>query len=229
MSGEQTRHYNLMISLPLAGLISGALTICVMLAPLGPRFPPQSPGFTGCIFGAVVGGFLAKAKVLRFEGWAWLVVVATAAHFIAYFSASWFQLLFPPENIVLPEVPVLSSLIVGGLVGGFVLLGAIGAFFRIRKERDLDTVTVIFMALLGAVCGGGLAAIGYALGPSLGSRLGRILTSHFTGWAYSPEADFGDANVAYSLYLVWQTGMAFVVALMLRKRKPLRQSNGSPD
>jgi hypothetical protein len=229
VSGEQTRHTNLLISLPLAGFISGVLSICVMSDQL------PSPYVMGGIFGVVVGGFLVKAKALRNEGWAWLVIATTAAQFIALFSAYLFQLYFavvPDEkrwNMGHGEVPVLSSLVFGGLVGGFVLIATVGTIFLIRKGIDLGTV--IFTALLGAMCGGGLAAVGYALGPSFGSALWRILkTNHLTGRAYAPDTlmDFGQANVAYSLYLVWQTGMAFVIALMLRKRKPLREWDGSP-
>lgn len=196
-----------------AGFLSGLLTIAVSYT--HDRFPAQF--LLGAPFGVLISGCLVGLGILC-DSWRVirLILVATVAYFVSFFAAFFFQGIVLTNILKYSEQGTISSfaLFVGGIVGAFLLIGEVVFLPRIQpKPRALK------LALLWSLLGGALAAGGAALGPSLGAFLLRFV--HSLGLASLTNSPFDvtegaeQTRLLFSLYLVWQSGMGFVLGLLL--------------
>ena len=152
-----------------------------------------------------------------------LIVVTTAAYFFAFEVAFGLQLEHPDivpkaEQWREPASPI--ALFVGGLVGGFIVFGALIILFRPGKSMG----SLVLKVLVGTVLSGILGVVGWALRSSVGAGIWHVFhIFHLTpSWELSPrewygdEYDYGETSRMYSIYVVWQTRVAAVAAVMLR-------------
>jgi hypothetical protein len=207
--------------LPLAGLLSGLLTSLLLL-------PNGDAPFAGIFFGLSLAGALALSGILdSISKGVGLTVVTTVAYWCADFVAFAVQLHF--RQIVpvaerwdmgTSEPGSAGALFVGGLVGGLIVFGALVLLFRPGVSKGALAVNCLFGALLG----GGLAVSGWALRSSVGAGVWRLFHAfHLThSWEQSPrqwfhgEYDYGESSRMYSLFVVWQTGVAAAAGFVFR-------------
>ena len=117
-----------------------------------------------------------------------------------------------------PASPI--ALFVGGLVGGFLIYAGVIFLSRPEINKGIRARKII----QGALLGGALGITGWVLRSSLGAATWNVL--HAFGltptWELSPREwfhgnyDYRQSSRMYSLYIVWQTGVAAVAGIMLR-------------
>jgi hypothetical protein len=226
----------LLVLLSLSGLISGLLT-CALIPP-----GRQEAGlFCGVVFGSflaiplAISGILDSGILYSLLKSLGLIVVSTAAYSLAYFTAVGMQLNFPqivPSaeqwDMGTDEPASVTALFVGGLVGGFLVFA--GVIFLSRPE--INKGTRARKIIQGTLLGGALGIAGWALRSSIGTAIWNLL--HAFGltppWELSPRAwfhgkyDYGQRSRMYSLYVVWQTGVATAAGIMLR-HAPVRRED----
>jgi hypothetical protein len=207
--------------LPLSGLVSGLVTSVLI------RGSEQSM-LNGIVFALFLTGCLGILGILH-SYWkaATLIVITTAAYFCAYYVAFGLQLQHP--DIVRkaeqgymgsrePASPI--ALFVGGLVGGFIVFGALMILFRPGKSFG----GLVLKVLVGTVLSGILGVVGWTLRSSVGAGVWHAFhIFHLTPPSelspreyYHDEFDYGETTRMYSVYVVWQTGVAAAAAVMLR-------------
>ncbi|HEV3481488.1 MAG TPA: hypothetical protein VGR97_04085 [Candidatus Acidoferrales bacterium] len=165
---------------------------------------------TGAIFGAATAICLQKLRIFDERQAGWFVAVATVAYLLSFGLAVKLDSAFPP--VIYSSRPDMEPPIVwlgGGVFGGFLLIG--GALWLLRPKPD--GIPFSAWALGGAAWGGVLAISGWALGPSLGSMLLKLLEVLPLRMAHRSTRDL------YSIYILWQTGMALMLGLMLGGRR----------
>lgn len=196
-----------------AGLLSGLITIFISYT--NAEYPAL--WLLGAPFGVVISGCLVWLGILRdYRRVIRLILVATAAYFVSFFAAFFFQgivlSIFMTSSEKLAISPI--ALFVGGIVGAFVLILEVVFLPRIQPKPRAQN-----LALVWSPVGDVLAAGGAALGPSLGAFLLRFV--HSLGLASLTNLPFDkiegaeQTSLLFSLYLVWQTGMAFVLGIMM--------------
>jgi hypothetical protein len=215
MASEWKDNYGVTVALTLAGLVSGLIT-CGLVWPAG-----RLGGYIlGGVFGATMTVSLVLCGMLR-AAWKalWLPLVAAAADYISIMVAGCVELglawmLLPMDRPAPHESPV--ALFAGGLIGAFLVLGGILTL----SHPEVGMRALAARALWWSVPGGALGVVGWALGPSLGMAIWSGV--HAVGLT-APTETFENAlsgtSRQYSLFVVWQTGMAFVIGLMLRRYK----------
>jgi hypothetical protein len=181
--------------LTLAGLSSGLLTITLEYL-LG--FSDPYLVYPGLSFGLLISAYFILNEGVR---WAWRIIGFIAA------SVGAFQL------------SVISGLVfgadtVGGCIGAALVFNAAVFTFRSREFNW----TSVARCLLGSLAGGLLAKIGWDAGPAMGVAVLRAL-ENFRGPSLEPfhEAVLHNLPQFLSLYLVWHTGAAFVLGLLLSR------------
>ena len=204
----------------LAGLLSGLVTA-------GLEYPAGRFGWIlGGPFGAIMGFALAACGVLRGYWKAILLPVATTAvFFLSFLTTGYIEINFPrqlwaTERSMSPG-PV--SLLAGGFVGGFLILVVV----LILVNAKAGILTLAVKTIAGSLIGGILGVIGPALGPYLGMTIWfglHVLRLTAPGESY--QNALGGRSDGYSLYVVWQTGMAVVLAVVLWTLKA-KSRNGS--
>ena len=219
---ERTARYNFVVLLPFAGLLSGFIT-AALIYPAG-----KFGGYVlGAVFGAIMGFALAMSGVLN-GIWKIAVLIVTAA--VAYFSsimvAGVVNLGLQSENsTMMGQSPIVSpvALFAGGFVGGFLVLGVIS----VLVHPGLLSRTVAVKAIVWSLVGGVLGVIGWTLGPSLGIVVWSVVRSvGLTAPTESLQNALGETSHQDSLFVVWQTGMALVLAIMFSSSKS-NSRNGS--
>lgn len=206
-----THNFVVLLLLPPAGVLSGFIT-AALVYPAG--------RFGGDVLGAVFGAFLAVALTIAGElRGIWkipvLLVVAAGAYFSSIMVAGVVNLGLQSENsTMMGQPPTVSSiaLFAGGFVGGFIVLGV----FSIVVHPELDIRAVAKRAIAWSLVGGVLGIIGWALGPSLGVAVWS--TAHNLGLTAPTESlqnALGEPSHRDSLFVIWQTGMAIVLAIVL--------------
>ncbi len=194
----------LMVLMPLVGLLSGLLSICFLSL-----FANSSAEWlTGIVFGTLIALCLAMRGILR--GY-WkpvkLIITSVVAWITSLFVAGFVAGGAHPPELVVPFV--------GGMVGAFIILGE--ALYLTCPE--FGTWAIVLKAIIWSAVSGALAACGWALGPSFGVNLWHVLhVLHLTGPADLPWGNvaFGDSQPMYSIFVIWQTGVATALAIMLR-------------
>jgi hypothetical protein len=186
--------------LTVAGVASGLFIVVV----------PLTLYVAGALFGAAIAISVQKLGVFNQRQAGWFVAVSTLAY---YASLGLVLKLGVFNSNADSHSPV--PLMVGGGVGALLVVG--GALFLLRPK--IGGPVVLVLASCGAACGALLSAAGSALGSSLGLDLSKLLynlPSHLV-----PSSDLQDRyslQNLYALFIVWQTGMGFVLGLMLGGR-----------
>lgn len=222
LPSHSTKERGLQTLLPVVGLISGLVTIAFVSSAGRIGAAPLA----GLVFGALIALCFALSGI---PSGAWnamrLIGVSTVAYFVSFFVAFAVEFALAPY---LPETERWSmghietgspvALFAGGAAGGFLVIGEIlHLLYPQTGARVLALKAASWSVLSGA-----LAALGWALGPSLGSALWNLFHAlHLTPPISMPWDDlygYGEARRVYSLLLVWQTGVAAAITIMLRNR-----------
>jgi len=216
----------LAVILALCGLVSGLLTAFLM-------YPQEEAGlFCGATFGVFLAVPLLLTGLLSNPLKAFgLIGLCVVAYFCSYMAGFGFQLHHPEFvaegerwSMGTKEPPGPAGLLVGGLVGGFLVFYSV-MFLCLTAGRK----TLRRKALQGTLLGGALGVAGWALRSSVGVALWHLFHAlkAVPFWERSPEEwfggklDYGELARMYSVYVVWQTGVAAAVGWMLR-REPIR-------
>jgi hypothetical protein len=150
-----------------------------------------------------------------------LILVATLAYALSVLVAFAFQgvVLSTFMTSSQESAPSPIALFVGGALGGFLILSEAVFLPRIETKKR-----AFKLALLWSLVGGTLGVVGSALGPTLGTALwGLVRALHLTAPNAGPQDwlyGLTETRRLYSLYVVWQTGMAFVLGVLLRRYEP---------
>jgi hypothetical protein len=111
-------------------------------------------------------------------------------------------------------------LLVGGFVGAGILFLALCFFFPSRQSAMRLFLNFVIFVVSGSVLG----IVGYALGPTLGAAVWYLLRFlHLGEPSQASELQPSKGTVSfYSLYVIWQTGVAALVASLfpLRSEAP---------
>jgi hypothetical protein len=226
-SVERWANFKFVALLSLTGLLSGLVTSAL-------RYPSGLHG--GYALGGVFGAFMGIALALSEMSWgvwkAVLLPVPTAiAYYISIMVAGVVEIYFPwkiwSTGELTPPEPV--ALFAGGFVGGFLVLGVVSMLIQsIPVHPRVGIETVVIKALAWSLMGGILGVIGWMLGPSLGM----IIWSGIHGFGLTaPTETFQNAlsetSHQFSLFVVWQTGMALVLSIMLLPLKTKSREGNS--
>jgi hypothetical protein len=201
--------------MPLAGLLSGLIT-AGLVYPAG-RLGMSVPGG---VFGVAMAITLSVCRVpLRPWRAILLAVAAAVAYYLSWCTAAIVELGFSGGNSMGQPFDVSPvTMFVGGAVGGFVVLVVI---LRLVGPK-VAIRTLAEKAVIGSLVAGSLGVIGWSLGPSLGMAIWSVL--HGMSLTFPTEtfqnALEGQTSHGYSLFVVWQTGMALMLAVMLQRYKP---------
>lgn len=210
MAIELRRGYKLTVLLSLAGFLSGLITICADY-PVGPGLQL----FLGIPLGVLVS---AGLRIVRGELNAWTVAKFTLVTGIAYplsgLLAGAFQFWFlplPPCSVGPCMGQSLAAIFLGGAIGGFLVIGAgMYLFESTTKWRALS------VAFLCSPIGGALGVFGWALASSLGVALWSFVHAlYLTAPTETIQNAAGETSHVIALTVVWQTGMAFVLGVLL--------------
>jgi hypothetical protein len=215
-----------------AGFVSGLLTDACILS------PGRSGLFLGGVLGLVIGSCLIAFRVFLLWQAICFFVIATAAYVFALCTSIAVQWVLPTRLLLIspderwslghPETVSPVALFVGGLVGAFPLLAAVCLLARRRLRIDAFALK----CALWAVWGGGLAVLGWALQGSLGSLIWHLFyIFRLTDWSRSPHDELGGlghVGAVYSIHLVWQTGIAIALGVILRRYQAESLSKGTP-
>ncbi|HEX5423371.1 MAG TPA: hypothetical protein VFW94_07470 [Candidatus Acidoferrales bacterium] len=180
-----------------AGLLSAMFGICLM---------PFTFYAAGAWFGAATGICLKKFRIFDNRQTSRFVIVCIVAYIPSFMLAMALSGAFPPIFYT-PNPDRETSLVFAqaGALGGFLVLGA--AMWLVRPRRS--GIDVLIGGVCGAVSGAALAGAGRSLGPSLGTTVMKVLAP--IPWF---PATYEYQNY-YAVFVVWQTGMALLLGLIL--------------
>jgi hypothetical protein len=190
-------HLKLALLLAAAGLVSALFSICFLGLSL-------SILLVGGVFGACMGVCLQKMAILSNQQTGRFVLVSVLAYPLSFGLAWRVRDALPFGYDSNSGRDAAFPLVLGGLVGGFLV---IGAATWLTRDRGLHLIT---RSLLGALFGALLAAAGRALGQSLGD-IAAILVRALP-WSFPATSEYQDW---YSIFIVWQTGMGLALGLVL--------------
>jgi len=192
------------------GMLSGILTASSL------AFLDALNPFAGAIFGIAI----AIALSLWQRKWsAGRIIAFVASSVMAYFAAIWsptlaiyvLRALANVDDRSVPEMfgPAMFSL--AGFVGAFVIMLAVLLLFFKEKGRRVPA-RALLLALPGVLLG-------------LISATASESVQEIVGHWFSPSASWGwKPEQFYSAYLIWQTGMGFVIAALLQQNAALSVS-----
>ena len=195
-----------------AGFLSGLLTIAL---PFPDRF---SSYCIGALFGVVIAACLWWSQGLRSV---WKAIAFVIASMVAYQVGVDATVATPSDLRILgvhlfaePGKTAAHIFFSGGLVGAFVIFAAaLFLFFPAEKSWR-----VLGKALAWSTLGGVLGVAGWELGSSLGKVLWLALHAlHRTAAGEDLQTALDhETGAFYSLFVVWQTGAALVLGVLLR-------------
>lgn len=211
----------------LSGLTSGLIT-SILIGPNG----QEARLSLGAVFGLFLvfclsAPFFIDSPFKTIGKGVIMILSTTGTYFLSVYAAMSLQLGFPgivPTeerwSMGTNEPASAVALLVGGVIGGFLVFSAAFLLFgpRIRKN-DL-----VRSALLGAAIGGVLGFAGWALRSSFGVAVWYLLHAfHLTPaledsprqW-FGSEYDYRETTRMFSLYVVWQTGISTALGIMLQ-------------
>jgi uncharacterized membrane protein (UPF0136 family) len=196
------------------GMLSGILTACSL------AFLSELNPFVGAIFGAA----MAICLSLRQRMWsAGLIIAFIASSVMAYFAAVWSPSL---TTILLRSLKIVEKdasfpdfgpgvFSIAGFVGAFVIMLAVLFLFFAEKGWRVP-VTALALALPGAFLG--------LISATASESVQGLAAQWFTpseSWGFKPEQ-------FYSAYLIWQTGIGFVIAALLPRTPTAFSLSGQP-
>lgn len=211
---------------PVVGLIAGFVTIGSMHIFGLPDMLQGEPAI-GAIFGALCGFYLWIFRQISL----WKVGILTLSFVGAYAlalrstiaSIALLSRFHAPGDFTSPDNFFLS-----GMLGAFIVLATI--LFSVFPDRIWWRV--LGKAFVFSFVGGGLAFAGGYLAPTIGP----ILVSLMERLGMNPALVNGGptppavAELVYSVHVVWQTGMAVLLAVLiwLERRNAVTQSEDNP-
>jgi hypothetical protein len=204
-------------------------------------YPREEAGwFGGTTFGVFLVVPLLATGILRNTIKALgLIGVTTFAYVFSYLITFGLQIILPgivPSSeqwdMGTNEPAAPAALFVGGLVGAFLVFFAVISLC----QPGISSRALARKALQGALLGGVLGVAGWALRSSVGVALWYLFHAlGFTPWSESSprewfhnQNDYGQRARMYSLYVVWQSGVAVAVGLMLRRISIQRDDPARP-
>lgn len=183
------------LSVAVAGLASSVFGLCVISFTLLAA---------GAWFGVATAITLKRGRIFSSQQAGRFVVVSILAYLVSFALTLKLEGVLP-GNISRPssDHDALIAVIAAGALGGFLVIG--GALWLLRPPSGGGTRAIA--PLSGFVSGAALAGIGSVLGPSLGA-----IASALPGILLWKVPEYQDWS---SIFIVWQTGMGFVLGLML--------------
>lgn len=169
----------------------------------------------GAWFGVATAICLKKFGIFDDRQTSRFVVVSIVAYVASFALALKLSGAFPPVFYSPPEHEASIVFVGAGVLGGLLLIGGTICVAR----PGLSGVGVVVSVISGTLCGGLLARLGQVLGPSVGFAVMKMLAP--LPWfpvAYEYQ-DF------YAILLLWQTGMALLLGVLLegfRSKSPAR-------
>lgn len=212
---EQKDRTRLFILLPLAGLLSGLITVAL-------SHGSSRTYWIGGVFGVVVGIGLLLTERLHGAWKAAVVFVPAAIAFLLSLSVASITQLLYLAYLVSPETDSpansysLVALFFGGIVGGFLIL----AMFSTVCYPKAGIRNIALNSLTWSPSGGILSLVGWLLGPVVGVAVWYLLDAvGLTPFTQGAEKTLdSDKLHMISLFVVWQTGMGVVLSRMLERR-----------
>jgi len=228
-SGPQIRSSSF-LALAFAGIISGFLTCA------SGRFLELFGGagqnistFIGAIFGFVLVVywwiFQGFRSVWRSMGFLLSCTLAYACAVAAGMNAPLFlAFLSSVDRQVARDLEICFT---GGVVGGGIVFLSAVLFLPNRARWRYVPIYVVGCCFLSGVLG----AIAWMLGPSLGTTIWHLLkaTRLAERYEYSQSQPSGSANNYYSLFVMWQAGIALLLGGFLARPAPLVADTSSTD
>jgi len=223
IDGKRKRGSRFVVLLSIAGLASGVFTAALCEGNF-------SSGL-GVPFAAIITFCLAIARVAR-SSWRLLCFFALVACIfgISVCSAELADFSFAGRERYHP-----TSMFVGGMIGGFLILS--GAFILFRPKTSISAAAR--EALCWSVLAGALSPIAWALGPSLGiwiwsalhavglttpaNTLSSATPADTLSNALYGETGYGPLSRLFALFVVWQAGMGFALGMTLRNVREKRE------
>jgi len=210
-------HRRATVILPFAGLLSGLLAISL-------PFPDRVSSYCiGALFGVMTMACLWLSPGLRSV---WKAIAFIIASVVAYEVAVDATVATPSSfrifgfHLVAEQGKTAAHIFfTGGLVGAFVVFAsALFLFFPAEKSWR-----VLGKALAWSTLGGVLGVAGWALGSSVGKAFWFALHAlHRTAPGEDLQAALDHETPAfYSLFIVWQTGAALILGILLRQAESL--------
>lgn len=194
------------------GLLSGLMT-CVIANSFG-----ALGGFiTGGVFGVCIGIALAANQMIKVWEVLVLPVPAAALYWLSVGVGGLIEYILAVANLSVTEYASVSLISVfgAGVFGGGLFLSGISCL--IHPTPPLTRV--IGKSLPWSLLSGSLGVIGWILGPSLGMLVWGWL--HALGLTASMEtfqnALYSQTSHQFSTFVVWQTGMALVLGVVLER------------
>jgi MFS family permease len=211
-----------------AGLLAGVLTIVLPFALSNTRASLFFGSlFVGDIFGLVLSiyfwVFLRVRSIGKIVGF---IITSTfsyiVAFYVTFFSAEYLPHAAQVQDSasIMANVP-LAAPFIGGFVGALSVLLATLVLF----SSETRLLRIIKRSLIWALAGGALGVVGWALGSSLG---GIVVSALGQRDVSSNRAD-DLTNYGYSLFLIWQSGMGFVLGFLTQAESRERQTPRSPS
>ena len=155
-----------------------------------------------------------------------LILASVFAYYVAFLACFFTQMALSTlglltraeeSNMGNPGSASPITLIVGGLVGGFLL--SLTFFFAVTPRNN--GLSRLRRALLWSTGSAGLAILGWALSPLLGPVLAPFIRAVRPGQPWLGDAQFnimgGTIGMISSVHFVWQTGMALAMGLAAQK------------
>jgi hypothetical protein len=215
------------LGLFLVGLVSGFLTCCTAPLYTAPPYTADSGGIStfglfgsplaSVIFGLVVSVYVQAYKNLRSVGRVLGFIGASIVADIAAFVAGWDSyaaFLNRQFKVIGVDAPQAASLVAGGFVGAAILFIA----FRFLLSVNRGWPRFFLGLLICSVTGSSLAILGWGLAPSLGAVLWRTLNLIHLDASTAKIAQESNYAAFYSLYVVWQSGMAVLLGVLLPRQ-----------
>jgi hypothetical protein len=183
------------------GMIFGIVLACCFCLCFGVRSPWKLGGF-------VITSVVAYPVALFSIGPAPFGFLALPFTYPAVFIVKALGLSHARQGQIYP-----ATLFGPGVVGAVLVLAA--GLFAISSQKQ-SSARIMLKAFIGALVAGVLGAVGYASGQSLGLILWKVI--HAPGGpvsynTYQTALASGDPNF-YSMYVMWQMGVALVLGLL---------------
>lgn len=182
----------------LSGLFSGLIT-CIV-ATSGWALGPYG---IGSVFGMCLGIALAANRIIKVWEVLLFPVPAAALYYLSFCAVGVTEFILRIAGASLVEVESVSllSVFAGGVFGGGLLLCGISCLVY----PDPPYKRIILKCVPWSLVSGVLGVVGWALGPLLGMFV---------------ASTNSQANTQYSTFIIWQTGMALVLGVVLEKLSP---------
>lgn len=199
-SNQRTKRADDRWLLPVEGVVSGLLTCLIPALPGigGPMFL-----FIGWIFGAVISlhcwlfrGLRSPFRIIGF------VATCTLAYTVSVFATMWcpFRLQFLNFSGDRQGAVDSSPFLIGGFLGGAIVSAGV-QFFLVPAKNWLKFLVKAFW--ISVLCGF-LGVFGWAIGEQM--------------WEARWLPGFGADLDFYTLYMVWQTGAAALLGMLLPRQ-----------